>query len=328
MFKSDCNHLLGHITTQGEDKRPEWKNRHILGKTKNGYDHMQASDKSWKGVQCTFMITAMTGVVVSVLVAYYILPHGSSNTSNVEQSSSATQHLQHTPVTELPPDPKPSSNTSMLETPTVSPVSSKLNRFIEIPYCHTILLHTEIIQRRDDVIMYINAVPKSDESLLTEDDIINTPHKSGPKVVELCIKKLKSPIFNMPDDNDFMRRVAYVMSEFGGNMKGNGGIWQVSHTAFEDTKDTRAHIRLPRKYEQIWKAYKIDWDSVTYKDLDKPFYSALAARLYLSNFPEYIPPADRVEDQAAYWKFKYMTGKGDIQRFKQKVEELERTHPY
>ena len=37
------------------------------------------------------------------------------------------------------------------------------------------------------------------------------------------------------------------------------------------------------KYKQIWKAYKID---CTYKDLDKPFYSALAARLYLPNFPE------------------------------------------
>ena len=126
MFKSNCNHLLGHITTQGKDKRPVRKNRHV-GKIKSGYDHMKASDKSWKGVQCTFMITAMTGIVLSVLAVYYILPHESSNMSNVEQSSAATQHLQHTPVTELPPDPKPSSNTSMLETPTVSPVSSKLN---------------------------------------------------------------------------------------------------------------------------------------------------------------------------------------------------------
>ena len=45
----------------------------------------------------------------------------------------------------------------------------------------------------------------------------------------------------MPDDNEFMRRVAYVMSEFGRNMKDNGVIWQVTPMAFEDTMDTRAH---------------------------------------------------------------------------------------
>ena len=164
--------------------------------------------------------------------------------------------------------------------------------------------------------------PIADETSLTE-EVIFIPHKSGRQIVELCVQKLKSPEFNMPADNEFMKRVAYVMSEFGKIVKNNGGIWQVTYTAFEDTMDTRAHKRLPRKYQQIWKAFNIDWKSVKYEDLDKPFYSALAARLYLSNYPEYIPPAHQLQDQAVYWKFKYMAGSGDIQYFVKKVYELE-----
>lgn len=140
--------------------------------------------------------------------------------------------------------------------------------------------------------------------------------------MKLCIEKLGSPLFDMPDDNDFMRRVAYVMSDFGRETNGNGGIWQLSTMAFEDTMDTRAHYSLPRKYNKIWKAFGIDWTSVKYHDLNKPFYSALAARLYLSNFAEYIPPPHKISEQAEYWKFKYMRGKGDLLKFKQKVLEL------
>jgi hypothetical protein len=146
---------------------------------------------------------------------------------------------------------------------------------------------------------------------------------AGAKVVDLCIQKLES--WNPKNNNDFLRRVAYVVSEFGKNVKitESGGIWQVSRTAFQDTLNTSAHGRLPYKYEKIWKLYKIDWKSVAYKDLDKPFYSALAARLYLSNFPESIPPAHKIEDQAEYWKFKYMRGSGDVQQFIDKVKELD-----
>ena len=168
----------------------------------------------------------------------------------------------------------------------------------------------------------IKSTPFIYETTPTEADIIS-PNKIGCQIVELCIEKLKSPKFNIPDDNHFLKRVAYVMSEFGKNMKDNGGIWQVTPTAFEDTMDTRAHKRLPGKYQQIWEAYNIDWRNVRYKDLDKPFYSALAARLYLSNYPEYIPPAHQIQDQARYWKFIYMAGNGDLQFFIDKVHELE-----
>ena len=165
-----------------------------------------------------------------------------------------------------------------------------------------------------------------DEQLQVKDDeiLVYLPYQSGERVVDLCIKKLYSSTFNMLSDNKLMRRIAYVMSDFGRNVQGNGGIWQLPYTAFEDTMDTRAHKRLPRKYSQIWDSFEIDWKSVKYKDLDKPFYSALAARLYLSNFADHIPPANRIEKQAEYWKFYYMAGEGDTAHFIEKVHELEK----
>ena len=157
------------------------------------------------------------------------------------------------------------------------------------------------------------------------DDGQLTGPQVGPAVVEECIEKLRSPIFGMLDDNDFMRRVAHVMSDCGRNMKEGGGIWQLSLTAFEDTKDTRAHYSLPNKYQRIWKAYGIDWTTVKYDDLKMPFYSALAVRLYLSNFSKHIPPSHQVSEQAEYWKFQYMRGSGDMKMFRDKVLELQNT---
>ena len=158
-----------------------------------------------------------------------------------------------------------------------------------------------------------------------DETLINITHQSGERVVDLCIKKLCISSFGnvMLKDNNFMKRTAYVMSDFGRNVQGNGGIWQVSYTAFEDTMDTRAHKRLARKYDQIWTTFGINWKTVKYKDLDKPFYSALAARLYLSNIPALIPPENQIEQQAEYWKIHYMGGNGYIELFVDKVHELE-----
>ena len=143
-------------------------------------------------------------------------------------------------------------------------------------------------------------------------------------MVQRCIEKIHSPTFGMLDDNDFMRRVAYVMSDFGRDTRniGYGGIWQLSEIAFKDTLDTSAHLRLPGKYERIYKAYGIDWTTVKYTDLIKPFYSALAARLYMSNSPKLLPPTSDVQEQAMHWKFQYMRGSGDIENFKRKTYEL------
>ena len=86
----------------------------------------------------------------------------------------------------------------------------------------------------------------------------------------------------------------------------DGGIWQVSLYAFTDCLDTRDHVRLTTKYQRIARAFNIQWPSVGRVQLAKPMYSALAARLYLSNFAEPFPPYYEVEKQADYWWDKYL----------------------
>ena len=168
-------------------------------------------------------------------------------------------------------------------------------------------------------------MPSCDKSTSSSDleKLMFTPGAVGPDVVKACVKKIAESKI-LPDDNGFMRRIAYVMSKDGTDMKSDGGIWQVSDVAFHDTMDTGAHYRLPSKYYKIRQAFpRIDWPSTTRQDLDKPFFSALAARLYLSNFKEPIPNANRIEEQAYYWKAFYMRGAANEKRFLKAVAELE-----
>lgn len=156
------------------------------------------------------------------------------------------------------------------------------------------------------------------------DKLMFTPGAVGTEVVEACVDKIASSKI-LPDDNGLLRRIAYVMSKDGKDMKSDGGIWQLSEFAFDDTMATWAHYRLPSKYNKIRQAFPgIDWPSTTRQDLDKPFFSALAARLYLSNFNERIPNANRIDDQAYYWKDFYMRGVANEKKFLDAVAELER----
>ncbi|XP_019852102.1 PREDICTED: uncharacterized protein LOC109582004 [Amphimedon queenslandica] len=132
-----------------------------------------------------------------------------------------------------------------------------------------------------------------------------TRGEDGEDIIKLCIEKLKeSRIF--PDDNKLMHRIAHVMSRNSCNFCNDGGIWQVSMFAFQDTHDTRSHIRLGRKYERIMQHFGINWRKVERSYLTIPIYSAIAARLYLSNFPKFIPPEYNIKEQADYWWEIYM----------------------
>ena len=132
--------------------------------------------------------------------------------------------------------------------------------------------------------------------------------ESGSDVVNCCIKKLQETgIF--PDDKQFMERVAFVMSRNGEasfQLHTDGGIWQVSKYAFRDTKEETAHVRLPKKYQRLEEIFGIKWRDVSRVDLEIPMYSAIAARLYLSNFAEAIPPQYQISKQQEYWWRFYM----------------------
>ncbi|XP_072045518.1 uncharacterized protein [Amphiura filiformis] len=121
-------------------------------------------------------------------------------------------------------------------------------------------------------------------------------------------------------DNGFLRRIARVESNDGRHPDTyrsgyNGGIWQVDEVGFKDTQNTASHPGLTRKFQAIQSGVGINWPSVQWSDLRKPLYSALAARLLLSNKPGAIPTT--LEGQAAYWKKHYNTaaGAGTEQKF-------------
>ncbi|XP_072045520.1 uncharacterized protein [Amphiura filiformis] len=127
-------------------------------------------------------------------------------------------------------------------------------------------------------------------------------------------------VSNIFPDKGFLRRTARVESNDGCHPSTfrsgyHGGIFQVDKVGFQDTQNTASHPGLTSKHQAIQKEFGIDWKTVQYSDLQKPLYSAIAARLLLSNKPEAIPST--VAGQAAYWKKHYNTaaGAGTEQKF-------------
>ena len=96
----------------------------------------------------------------------------------------------------------------------------------------------------------------------------------------------------------------------------NGGIFQVDETGYLDTKRTSSHPGLVRKFKKIKSSFGIDWAQTSWSDLRKPLYSAIAARLFLSNKPGAIP--SDLDGQARYWKNNYNShlGAGSVAKFK------------
>ena len=139
------------------------------------------------------------------------------------------------------------------------------------------------------------------------DGVIWTEGSTGPEVVKEVIRAITS-LGMFPDDHRFLRRIAYVETRDGQNSGAAllGGIWKVSEDMLIDTQRIMAHGQLIRKHKIIQKKLNIDWPDVVWSDLQKPIYSGLAARLFLSNNPRAIP--DTLERQGHYWKINYNPG--------------------
>ena len=152
---------------------------------------------------------------------------------------------------------------------------------------------------------------------------------SGSAVVLLSIARIRqSGTFG--DDNELLRRIAYVETR-DGTTEGtyregfDGGIWAVSRDAFLDTQDTDANPRLPGRFRAIRDQFEIDWPSVTWRDLRRPLYSAIAARLVLFIAPvRFIPRASDIAAQAEFWMRYYNPG-GSTANFISAANELEGT---
>ena len=164
------------------------------------------------------------------------------------------------------------------------------------------------------------------------DDTV-TPGKSGSKVVLAVVRRINDNLKILPNDNQFLRRIAYVESKDGADhgtyhRSGyHGGIWQVDEVGFKDTQDVSSHPKLEDKFVLIKKFFGIEWSKVKWEDLRKPLYSGLAARLKLSNVVEKIPDASDIEKQGRYWKRHYNSeqGAGTVDKFVRDVQDLERS---
>ena len=114
----------------------------------------------------------------------------------------------------------------------------------------------------------------------------------GQHVVERALERLKVTGLETNDTLlNFMRRLAWVESKFGSDQytfrQGfHGGIWQEGLGAFRLTQNA---LILREKHRQIYDLLGIDWVKTPWRELRKPWYSALTKWLYLSIGPTPIP---------------------------------------
>ena len=153
--------------------------------------------------------------------------------------------------------------------------------------------------------------------------------RSGTDVVLLSIAYIhQMAIFQ--NDNNLLRRIAFVETKDGSyldafNQGNSGGIWAVDEDAFLRTKlqvNKKLNTTLLQTYEEIKLLYSIEWDRVRWSELNKPLYSALAARLVLYNGLEDIPSSEAVPAQAQFWRDHY-NGDGSVQDFIGAIHKLE-----
>ena len=140
---------------------------------------------------------------------------------------------------------------------------------------------------------------------------------NGTAVVLLSIAHIQQAAI-FPDDNEMLRRIAYVETRDGADPDtysegNNGGIWAVSENAFIGTKDT-SNALLALKHEQIAQQFRIKWKNVKFRELRQPFYSVLAARLVLFAAPRAIPSNTDVAAQARFWR-EYFNSAGSVDDF-------------
>ena len=133
--------------------------------------------------------------------------------------------------------------------------------------------------------------------------------RNGTDVVLLSVAYIQQAVI-FPEDNGLLRRIAYVETRDGldpnaRNSSGNsGGIWTVREELFTNTQ-TNSYSDVVRIREQIMLVLGVDWGAVQWNELNKPFYSALAARLVLFTAPQNIPNDTDLMAQAVFWRDHY-----------------------
>ena len=98
----------------------------------------------------------------------------------------------------------------------------------------------------------------------------------------------------------------------------------MDEVAFLETQNISLHPGLTATHTQIRSVFGFNWIDVQWRDLCKPLYSGLAARLFLSILAKSIPFG--IKEQAIYWKAFYNTKQRSktVAKFVQDIQVLER----
>ena len=149
-------------------------------------------------------------------------------------------------------------------------------------------------------------------------DLTETARANGSMAVLQAVARIQqSGAFG--SDNDLLRRIAYVETRDGTSENTfrdgyYGGIWAVNVSDFLRTQNAEMNSRLPSKLRHVEECLEIDWTGVTWMDLQKPLFSALAARLVLFLADRVIPPTSDLQAQAEFWVEHY-NPMGDVSEF-------------
>ena len=153
----------------------------------------------------------------------------------------------------------------------------------------------------------------ANQNTVSNTDCELTPYTKGCHMVLNIVKTITIDANIFPNDNDMLRRIAIVESKDGTDSNTYrqsyyGGIWQVDKIGFQETQNVASHPSLNNIFVKIQQNLNINWQSVEYNDLLKPFYSALASRLYLYIHSGSIPTD--IDQQAVLWRDYYNSGNG------------------
>ncbi|XP_019848636.1 PREDICTED: phosphatidylinositol phosphatase PTPRQ-like [Amphimedon queenslandica] len=148
-------------------------------------------------------------------------------------------------------------------------------------------------------------------------DFTTVEGTNGSAIVVASIAKISRTSIFTDNDQQMLRRIAYAETKDGNDLRTyssneNGGIWRVGESKYAATKDTSSNRHLEPKIQAISTTFGIEWLSTNWTDLRKPFYSALAARLYMLVITQSIPLASNINGQGSYWA-NYFTSSGGTQ---------------
>ena len=123
-------------------------------------------------------------------------------------------------------------------------------------------------------------------------DLTEESGASGSDVVRAAISKIRAlNVTGFSDfDSQFLRKIAYVETEDGAKSityreDYHGGIWQVDEEMLAETQQPIQSTELVDLEKALGNGSR--WIEVAWEDLRKPFYSALAAQVYIRLSPTF-----------------------------------------